>query len=150
MNSQVEILLSTYNGEKYLETQLDSILMQDYTNWKLLVRDDASTDTTLLILNTYIQKHPDKIQLLNDNEGNMGYSNSFSKLLRQSSADYVMYCDQDDYWHPDKISSMLSVMLQEEARLPAMAHIVFSDLELTDSELNVVSPSFLKGNAVFS
>jgi len=143
-NSLVEILISTYNGEKYLKAQLNSIFKQDYTNWRLLIRDDGSTDSTLSILNDYVQKHPDKIQLLNDTEGNIGYSNSFSKLLKQSSANYVMYCDQDDYWYPCKISSMLSVMLEEEARLPAKAHMVFSDLEVADSELKVNSPSFLR------
>ena len=89
MNSPVEILLSTYNGEKYLAAQLDSIIQQNYPHWKLLVRDDGSSDKTVLILDSYIQKYPDKITLLNDNDGNIGYSNSFSKLLRQSSADYV-------------------------------------------------------------
>ena len=144
MNSPVEILLSTYNGEKYLAAQLDSIIQQNYPHWKLLVRDDGSSDKTVLILDSYIQKYPDKITLLNDNDGNIGYSNSFSKLLRQSSADYVMYCDQDDYWHTDKISTMLSVMLEEEGKWHRTAHLVFSDLQMADSELKVTSQSFLK------
>lgn len=144
MNSLVEILLSTFNGEKYLEPQIESILKQDYTNWKLLVRDDGSSDSTLTILNKYAQQYPDKIQILKDMEGNMGYSNSFSKLLRLSSADYVMYCDQDDYWYPEKISVMLSTMIEEETRLPATAHVVFSDLQVTGPELNVIYQSFLK------
>jgi glycosyltransferase involved in cell wall biosynthesis len=144
MNSHVEILLSTFNGEKYLETQLNSIFEQDYPYWKLVVRDDGSTDGTIYVLNNYIQKNPDKIRLLRDNEGHLGYSGSFSKLLGQSSADYVIYCDQDDYWHPAKISTMLSAMLEEETRLPATAHIIFSDLQITDSELKVIYPSFLE------
>lgn len=144
MNSLVEILLSTFNGEKYLQTQLDSMFQQDYVNWKLVVRDDGSTDNTLVILNKYIQNYPDKIALLKDSEGNIGYSNSFSKLLMQSSADYIMFCDQDDYWEPDKISTMLSVMLEEEAELPGTAHIVFSDLYVADSGLKIQSQSFLK------
>jgi glycosyltransferase involved in cell wall biosynthesis len=144
MTPLVEILLSTYNGEKYLEVQLDSICKQDYTNWKLLVRDDGSTDRTIQILNSFIQKYPQKILLHNDSDGNVGYSRSFSKLLKQSTADYVMYCDQDDYWHSSKTSTMLSIMLEKEAELPGMAHIIFSDLQLTDSELNVTSPSLFK------
>jgi len=144
MNSPVEILLSTYNGEKYLSTQLDSILQQDYTNWKLVIRDDGSKDATLSILTEYRNKYPDKILLLLDTEGNLGFSCSFMKLLKQSTADYVMYCDQDDYWLPSKISTMLSVMLEEETMLPSKAHIVFSDLQVCDAGLNVTSSSFLK------
>lgn len=145
MNSPVEILLSTFNGEKYLAAQLDSLFQQDYPHWKLLVRDDGSTDTTLSILNDYVNKHPEKITILNDKDGNIGYSRSFSKLLRQSSADYVMYCDQDDYWQPSKTSTMLSLLLAEELRLPGIACLVFSDLQVADSELKVISHSFLKG-----
>jgi len=144
MDSPVEILLSTFNGEKYLNTQLESLFRQEYTHWKLLIRDDGSTDATLSILNTYIQKYPDKIKLVNDEEGNIGYANSFIKLLRQSSADYVMYCDQDDSWHPSKISTLLSVILQEETKSPDTAHIVFSDLQLVDSEMNTIAPSFAR------
>ena len=143
MNKVVEILLSTYNGEKYLRVQLDSILKQDHSYWRLVIRDDGSKDGTLVILNEYVQKYPDKISLLKDNEGNLGFSASFSKLVKQCSADYIMYCDQDDYWHPDKISIMLSVMLEEETNLPAVAHVVFSDLQLADSDMRIVSSSFL-------
>jgi len=140
----VDILLSTFNGEKYLEIQLDSLFQQDYVNWTLLVRDDGSTDTTLAILEKYRQQYPDKIKILNDSDGNIGYCRSFTKLLQQSSAEYVMYCDQDDHWNPDKISKLLSVIAEEEAKLPGRAHLVFSDLQTTNSEMKVSSGSFLK------
>ncbi|HTB32375.1 MAG TPA: glycosyltransferase family 2 protein [Bacteroidia bacterium] len=157
MNSPVEILLSTYNGEKYLNAQLDSILAQDYPHWKMTIRDDGSNDSTLSIINSYIQQYPDKIAVVKDEDGNLGYSNSFTKLLKQSSADYVMFCDQDDYWQPSKISTMLSVMLEEEALRPAKAHIVFSDIQVADAELKIISESFLdmtgyspdRGNQIF-
>jgi len=97
MDSKVEILLSTYNGAKYLREQFESIIQQDYPHWKLIVRDDGSSDGTLTIINEYIAKYPDKITLVKDDAGNLGHSNSFSKLLRLSTADFVMYCDQDDY-----------------------------------------------------
>lgn len=144
MDSPVEILLSTYNGGTYLSVQLESILQQDYPYWRLLIRDDGSTDGTLYALQAYAKKYPDKIILLNDNEGNLGYSDSFCRLLKQSSADYVMFCDQDDYWYPSKISTMLSYMIQEEISTPGIGKIVFSDLEVTDSELKMMKPSFLK------
>ncbi len=143
MNFSVEILLSTYNGEKYLSSQLESILEQDYQNWKLVIRDDGSTDGTLAILNGYIQKYPEKLCLLSDNDGNLGYSGSFTKLLKQSSAAYIMFCDQDDYWLRTKISMMLSVIVEEETDFPGIPHLVFSDLQMSDTNLAVVFPSFL-------
>ncbi len=144
MNVSVEILLSAYNGEKYLGVQLDSILQQDYTNWRLTIRDDGSKDSTKSIISEYVSKYPDKIKLYSDTEGNLGFNASFCKLLKQCSADYAIYCDQDDFWFPSKISTMLSVMLEEETRLPDKAHIVFSDLQVADAGLNMISASFLK------
>ncbi len=144
MNSTVEILLSTYNGAKYLHEQLDSIIQQDYPHWKLLIRDDSSIDNTLEIVNEYIKKYPDKIVLVKDEDGNLGHSLSFTKLLKLSEADFVMYCDQDDYWYQAKISTMLSFMLAEETLNPGYPLLVFSDLHVADSGLNVVSSSFLK------
>ena len=144
MESSVEILLSTYNGEKYLNAQLDSILQQDYANWKLVIRDDGSKDATLSVIAEYVSKYPDKINLYKDTDGNLGFSNSFTKLLKQSTADYVMYCDQDDYWLPNKISTMLAVMLEQEVLLPTKAHVVFSDLQVADDALDIIAPSFLK------
>ncbi len=144
MSSPVEILLSTYNGEKYLTIQLESILKQDYSNWKLIIRDDGSKDGTLSIIREYAEKHPGKILLIKDEEGNMGYSASFSKLLRHSSADYIMYCDQDDYWYPEKISTMMAAMIVEEITLPVKAHLLFSDVQMVDSEMKVTEQSFLR------
>ncbi len=143
MDSTVEILLSTFNGAKYLREQLDSIIQQDYQYWKLIVRDDGSTDSTLEILNEYIKKYPDKISLIKDIEGNLGHSNSFSKLLSSSTADFVMYCDQDDLWYPSKVSTMLSKMLAEGKHNPSLPLVVFSDIHVADSELNIISDSFL-------
>ena len=144
MSDTVEILLSTYNGANYLPVQLDSILQQDYPYWKLLIRDDGSTDDTLKIIQEYIQKYPGKITLINGDSGNVGYAGSFSKLLKYSTAEYVMFCDQDDYWYPNKISTLLSVMVEQEVELPSKAHAVFSDLEVADANLNIISDSFLK------
>ena len=157
MVETVEILLSTYNGAQYLPEQLDSILEQDYKHWKLLIRDDGSNDDTVKMIEEYCQKYPEQITLLKDGEGNIGISASFRKLLNQSAANYVMFADQDDYWYPDKISTLLSVMLEKEVELPSTAHVVFSDLELADAGLNILSSSFLqktgysssRGNQIF-
>ena len=106
----VEILLSTYNGEAYLEELLDSLIAQTYQDWSLTIRDDGSTDSTIDIISEYQHKYGEKITLM-DGRKNIGTIKSFELLLQQSIAEYVMLCDQDDVWMPDKI--MLSLQKME-------------------------------------
>ena len=105
----LDILLATYNGEKFLKEQINSLLDQSYKNWKLLIRDDMSTDCTMAILSDYISKYPDKIKLLKSNK-RLGPCQSFNYLLQKSDSDYVMFCDQDDIWLPEKIELSLKKM----------------------------------------
>lgn len=103
-NAVVVVLLSTYNGEHYLQEQLDSLLQQTFPNIQLVVRDDGSTDNTLEILKQYTAQHP-RITLL---EGtNIGVVKSFTALLKHCPTlpqVYYAFCDQDDVWHPDKLA----------------------------------------------
>jgi glycosyltransferase involved in cell wall biosynthesis len=144
MNHPVEILLSTFNGEKHLQEQLDSLIAQDYTEWKLLVRDDGSTDSTVHIIEEYKKRYHDKIRLLTDGKGNLGFSQSFMELLKASTGKYVMYCDQDDSWNPHKISRLLSAVSEQETITPDKAQLVFADLQMADREMKVTIGSFLK------
>ena len=98
---RVQILLSAYNGEKYIETQLDSILAQTWENLEILVRDDGSTDGTLEILSRYEREHPEVTVY---REKNIGLVQSFLRLLTYSDADYIGFSDQDDYWLPEKVA----------------------------------------------
>lgn len=97
---KVQILMSTYNGEKYLREQMDSLLNQTYPNIEILVRDDGSKDQTISILEEY-QKQHDNIQVFA--EPNVGVIKSFFSLLEKSDADYVAFCDQDDIWLENKV-----------------------------------------------
>ena len=109
--NKIFILLSTYNGEKYLKEQLDSLFSQNYKDFKLIVRDDGSTDKTKEILNSY------DIELLSSCE-NLGVKKSFETLLKyayeNSDAEYFMFCDQDDVWNNDKIEKTLEEMKRLE------------------------------------
>lgn len=118
---KVNILLSTYNGEKYLAGQLDSLLAQTYKNIVIYVRDDGSKDHTMSILRSYCQKSS-RIILLNSSEGrNLGYMESFWTLLRESApADYYAFCDQDDYWFPEKIERGVKALEKEDSALPLL------------------------------
>lgn len=138
----VQILVSTYNGAAFLEQQLDSLLRQTYQNWQLLIRDDGSTDRTLKIIKTYVERYPGKILHVEDAHGNLGPGQSFAVLLSQAQASYIMFCDQDDVWLPDKIEISRNKMIELENIYGRTSPIlVHSDLMVVNESLNVVSTS---------
>ncbi len=96
-----EILLSTYNGSKYIKEQLDSIIDQSYCNWQILIADDKSNDKTLDIIKNYAKK--DKRISFYENEKRLGPLISFSNLIKNSSGEYLVFCDQDDIWSKNKL-----------------------------------------------
>lgn len=140
----VTIVMATYNGEKYLEEQLDSILSSTYKDLKLYIVDDGSKDSTLEILNLYKKKYPDKIQY-RINEKNLGVTLNFLNAINKTTSEYVMLCDQDDVWNKDKIEKTLNRMKQMEVQFGKDIPIaVFTDAYVTDSKLNIIHNSFFK------
>ena len=100
----VSVVMTTFNGEKYLDQQLDSIFQQSYPNLELIVVDDASKDKTPEILRSYAAKFPNmKIYF---NEENLGYIKNFEKGCGLANGELISLCDQDDYWDADKIKEM--------------------------------------------
>jgi len=139
----VDVLLSTFNGDKYLEAQIESIISQEFSNWKLLVRDDMSSDNTLTILTRYKNLYPDKIFLFHDECGNLGVVKSFSLLMEKSKSEYVAFCDQDDVWLPNKLNTQLEFIVKAENEYGTNTPILIqSDLRVVDSDLNTLSASF--------
>jgi glycosyltransferase involved in cell wall biosynthesis len=96
--TKVDILLATYNGGEFLADQLASIERQTFSEWRLIVRDDGSTDNTVLILEEFRECYPDKVLLIEDLEHNLGPGRNFERLLGYSDAPYFFFCDQDDVW----------------------------------------------------
>ena len=140
----IDILLATYNSSAYLKQTFDSILQQDRTEWRLLISDGGSTDPTSEIIEQYVLKHPGKIIFL-PSEKPLSASENFSRLLERSESDYVMFCDHDDVWFPDKISKTISTMKQSEQQHGTESPIlVFTDMKVTDENLNVLSDSNFK------
>ena len=142
----IQILLATHNGSRYLAAFLESLLAQDCQGWCLLVRDDCSTDNTSDLLHQYGARFGEKLRILPDSgRSNLGVVGNFSRLLAASTAPYVMFADQDDIWHPDKISLTLKSMLRREAELgngrPILVH---TDLAVVDEKLQTVAPSYWK------
>ncbi|MCI9082335.1 MAG: glycosyltransferase family 2 protein [Lachnospiraceae bacterium] len=108
---KVQILMSTYNGERFLREQIESLLRQSWKNVEILIRDDGSKDGTREILNEYSDKY-ENIQVYL--ESNLGVAGSFFELLKKSDADYVAFCDQDDIWLEKKIEAAVVKLEQEK------------------------------------
>lgn len=137
----VAILLSTYNGEQHLEEQIKSICEQTYQDWNLYIRDDGSKDNTIQILNR-LEQGDNRIHLIK-NGGNLGVAKSFIFLLENSTADYYMFCDQDDVWLPTKIeASIHAIQKAESVHGSDTPLLAFTDQFVVDGELNTISDSY--------
>lgn len=131
---QIDILLTTYNGEKYLKEQIDSILNQTYTNFRLLISDDCSKDSTIQILKEYEQKD-NRIKVFLQ-EKNLGYVKNFEFLLTKVENEIYALSDQDDVWNNDKVEKTYKKLKEEDADL------VFTDLEVVNEKLETINSSF--------
>lgn len=140
----VEILMATYNGAKYLPAQLDSILAQDTDCWHLSVSDDESTDETPEILDDYVRRFPEKITRVYSGRRFGNARDHFFWLMKQCKADYMHFSDQDDVWHPDKVRRMQQALEQAEQDCgPQMPLLVFTDQTVVDEHLKVFAPSLM-------
>ncbi|WP_254075555.1 glycosyltransferase family 2 protein [Paenibacillus tritici] len=128
----MQILLSTYNGEQYIEEQIDSIMSQSFSDFKLLIRDDGSEDNTVPYIEKCLEKYPGKIIFFTGR--NIGAKASFFELLRHSDPMclYYSFCDQDDVWLEHKILRAVSAMENEDDNLPLL---YFTSTMLTDFNL---------------
>ncbi len=147
--SLIGILMATYNGEKFIKEQIDSILNQTYKNWKLIIHDDGSTDGTPKIIKDYVKRFPDKIIFIEDGIKCGGAKENFSHLIqivkKDSNFDYIMFSDQDDIWLPDKIEiSLKKIKDLEKIHGKTKPLLVYSDLKVVDQDLNVICESFWK------
>lgn len=141
----VDILLAAFNGERFVAEQIDSIRSQSYPDWKLIIRDDGSSDGTLDICRHYAGGYPGQIRLLNGPAGNLGLVQNFSTLLANSTAPYVMFCDQDDVWLPEKVERQMAEMRKLERLHGAdMPLAVFTDALVVDADLRPIANSLLR------
>lgn len=145
----IVIVMGTYNGEKYIREQIDSILAQDYVEWRLFVFDDGSKDSTEEIVAEYVRKYPDKIYF-QKNKKNFGAAGNFFNGIKEAAslspeAEYFCFSDQDDVWVKDKLSRSLVKIKEIEKGRPAL---VFSDVAITDKNLNVTAKSYFEAEKV--
>lgn len=142
----VYILLSTYNGEKFLEEQLKSLKKQTGL-FQILVRDDGSSDNTLEILSRWEKELPIKIL----KGENIGVIQSFQVLLQSvpKDAEYIFFCDQDDIWEENKITKSIEFLKEGERlygkKIPLLFH---SDLSVIDDTSKQINPSLWKSQRI--
>jgi glycosyltransferase involved in cell wall biosynthesis len=141
MNDKVSILMATYNGEKYIAEQMNSILNQTYKNWELLIHDDGSLDQTVKIIKEYSLKDPIRIKLIDDTIELKSAKENFSYLMKFASSDYIMFCDQDDIWLEEKIELTLKKMKVVEKENPSLPVLIHSDLKVVNSDLSIIANS---------
>lgn len=138
----MDILLATYNSARFIHETLDSILLQDNRDWRLVIRDGGSEDTTPDIIQSWQCRYPDKI-LIVPSQGRISACENFSALLSASQAPYMMFCDHDDVWFSDKISKTFSAMQAAERQYgPDMPVLVFTDMQVADERLSVLDASY--------
>lgn len=133
--------MSTYNGDKFLNEQLDSIIKQSYQNWKLFIRDDGSKDRTIEIIKEYTSIDPRIIYLSEISEENLGVKQSFLSLLLSVESRYYFFCDQDDVWLSNKIEDTIKFLKEnEDEKTPICVH---TDLEIVNEFLETIHPSMI-------
>lgn len=140
------IILASYNGAAYIGTQIASIQAQTFRDWHLYVRDDGSTDNTVIQVEA-LAAADDRITLVQNLPGRKGAIGNFAALMQHVSicgASYVFFSDQDDFWLPHKLATQLAALQQLEDQYgvgtPLLVH---SDLAVVNQYLQPLSDSFI-------
>jgi rhamnosyltransferase len=137
----IDIVLATFNGEKFLEPQLFSLMSQTYKDWRCIIHDDGSSDGTLKILKKFCQMDS-RFKLIDDGIVLKDAAKNFLHALSFSDSDFVCFCDQDDVWLDSKLEKLNSAILQKDNSFP---QVVFSN-----SYLYRCSDSLIFGKATLA
>jgi len=149
-NKPIDVVLATYNGELYIRAQIDSII--NNTNSaelinNIIIVDDGSNDSTVSIINELCHLYT-KIKFYPSSGEKLGPVRNFERGLLLTSTNYIMLCDQDDKWLPNKISSSFDKIIEIENGDFYVPCLIFTDLQIVDSKLNTISQSFFDFNNV--
>ncbi|MCJ1977789.1 glycosyltransferase family 2 protein [Lactococcus paracarnosus] len=135
-DDKIAILMATYNGDKYIEEQIQSIINQTFRNWELFIRDDGSTDETEKKINKFTVTDQ-RIHQINDKLGNLGPCLNFGELIKTHlNHKYIMFADQDDVWLPNKIEISLDKIKKLEQANQNIPLLVYTNYYISDSNLN--------------
>ncbi len=138
----IDILLATYNSERFLKNQINSILVQDFSDFRLLIRDGGSTDSTIELVKEYARKDS-RISFIGSSRASA--KENFAALLEAADGDLVMFSDHDDCWMPNKISMTLEAYRNAERNNPpGTPLLIFTDLQVVDSDWQCIHSSMMK------
>lgn len=141
----IDILLAAYNGEQYIEEQIDSIIAQTSNDWRLIVQDDCSTDNTPNIIEKYAKQYPNKIFCHKRTTPTRSAKANFMDMLKYVQSEYIMFSDQDDVWLPNKIEQTAKAMEDlENSCKKGTPLLIHSDLIIVDSELKTINQSMFR------
>lgn len=136
MNKTVSVVMAIYNGDKFINEQLDSILCQTYLPTEVIIVNDASKDNSLAVVSDYKNKYGHKLEfIIINNSTNLGVIKSFEEGIKLASSQYIALCDQDDVWFTNKIESLVQNINDN--------YLIYSDAIVTDQHLNIISNSNL-------
>jgi len=140
-SDKVAIVMSTYNGAKYVVEQLNAVMQQTHTNWHCYIRDDGSSDNTVATIQAHVNNDI-RFTVITDKHGNLGYNKSYYALIALSNEHYIAMCDQDDVWHANKVEISLNTLKQIETpnKIPALVH---TDSNVVDENLNTIKSNFI-------
>jgi glycosyltransferase involved in cell wall biosynthesis len=132
----ISVAMATFNGERFLREQLDSLSQQELLPYELVVGDDGSTDNTLEVIEDFAARAPFPVHIAS-NPKNLGFGDNFLTAARRCAGDWIAFCDQDDVWLPNKLSDCAAAI---EAH-PGLCQVL-QRAELCDVELNCLGRSF--------
>lgn len=135
-------VIATYNGEKYLEEQMNSIISQSIKPDKIIVVDDCSADGTIRIIGEYKKMYPEMI-IFEQNEENLGHKKTFERGISMCETDYIALSDQDDIWEPGKIKRCYCALEQNKD-----AKLCFHDFKLIDEKGNLFAKSYWESASI--
>ena len=144
---KIAVLMSTYNGEKYIREQIDSILAQENIDIQLFIRDDGSSDHTVEIVRGYTADHQNIFLINQHSDGNLGAAHSFLHLIayalkKEPDVKYFSFADQDDYWMPDKL--VCAVEQIKSGKQSEFPHLYYSNKTIVDENLKWLRDEHIK------
>ena len=138
---KVAVLMASYNGEKFIKEQIDSILNQTYKNIDIYISDDNSTDNTIKIIQE-CAKNNCNINYIQNNCEKHGAKNNFSNIFdKVNGYDYYMFCDQDDFWYENKVERVIEEAKKLEKDEKFI--LIYNDLSITNSKLEIKEKSLI-------
>ena len=144
---KIRIALASCNGAEFIAEQIESIGRQWFTNWRLFIRDDGSSDETLTIVKS-IAASDSRLTVIEDDLGSLGSARNFGVLMQwalDNEATYLVFSDQDDVWKENKIARQIEIMLEtEQNRGVTIPTLVHSDLAVADEKMEIIHQSFMR------